>query len=57
MHPLFDRLENVRLLNAPHLNAVRRELLLWQPFQGVVGTVDLLTVVLEQLFDLLLDRR
>lgn len=57
MHSLFDRLENVGLLDATNLNAVLRELLLWESLQSVVGSVDLLAVVLEELLDFVLDRR
>ncbi|ELY86502.1 hypothetical protein C484_18042 [Natrialba taiwanensis DSM 12281] len=41
MHPFFDRLENVGLLDAAHLNTVLRELFLWEELQSVVRTVDL----------------
>ena len=55
MHPLFDRLENIRLLDAADLNTVVREELLWQCFQCVVWTVKLFLRFLEQLLGVVSD--
>jgi len=57
MHPLLDRLEDIGLFDAAYLYAVFSELLLWESFQRIVGTVDLLAMLIEQVLDFLLDRR
>ena len=56
MHPFLDCLEDVRFLDASHLDAIFGQLLLWKSLKCVVWTVDLVSVVFEQPLDLLFIR-